>query len=377
MTEGRDRKTSGDQLAHLSDDDVERRLGGGAGLGGPVEPRPPVATPPPGGRPPSRGRGMLWRDGAMAVALLAFLLIGARFALNWQPTSSQATSSPGSSDVARASETPVPATTTPAPPATPSPTPFEVIPSDLPTATPEPTPTPLPTPTPTVAPGTPTPAPQATPGTARVTVYFQVINDDGDTHTNPADWTITAGGAAASPSSFSAGSTPRVVTVRSGSTYTISASGPSGYGISGSSECHAKLPAGGSGICTVTANDKPAALQVTTLVSGGSAAPSDFTIQITGTDVSPAGGAPGGTGVKYTFDANAAYGYVAPTGPAGYTANWSTSCQGVASSAINGVTNLCSLTLSYTGGAMPVRSVPVGMPILLPIVFRRRPARRA
>lgn len=313
----------------------------------------------------------------MAVALLAFLFLGARFALNWQPTSSQASSSPGSSDVALASESPVPVATTPTPPATPSSTPFEVIPSDLPTATPEPTPTPLPTPTPTVAPATPTPAPPATPGTARVTVYFQVINDDGDTHTNPADWTVSASGANASPSSFSAGSTPKVVTVRSGSTYTISAGGPSGYSVTGSSECHTKLPAGGSGICTVTANDKPAALKVTTVMNGGTDDPSAFTIRITGTDVSPVAGAPGGSGVRYTFDANAAYGYVAPTGPAGYTADWSTSCSGAPSSAINGVTNLCTLTLTYTGGAMPVRSVPVGMPILLPLVLRRRPARRA
>lgn len=376
MTERRDRKTPGDHVAHLSDDDVERRLGGDAGLGDPVEPRPPAQTPPPGGRPPSRGRGMLWRDGALGLALLGFLFLGARFALNWQPTTAEATIRPAASEVARASGTPGVATTTPAPLPTTSPTPFEVIPSDLPTPTPEPTPTPLPTATPTVAP-TPTPVPQATPGTAKVMVYFQVINDDGDTHTNPADWTVTASGANASPSSFSAGSTPTVVTVRSGSTYTISAGGPSGYAVTGSSECHTKLPAGGSGICTVTANDKPAALKVTTLVSGGTAAPSDFTVRITGTDVSPVAGAPGGTGVRYTFDANADYGYVPPTGPAGYTANWSTSCQGVASSAINGVTNLCTLTLTYTGGAMPVRGVPVGMPMLLPIVLRRRRARRA
>src|SRR5512144_3149206 len=98
---------------HLSEEEVERRLGGGAGLGGPVPDRVDPPTPSPaspnrsgGGR---RGGALLWRDVLLVLVLLGFLGAGAQFVLQ-RPTSAVGSPTPGTSAVAIASFTAAPPT---------------------------------------------------------------------------------------------------------------------------------------------------------------------------------------------------------------------------------------------------------------------------
>src|SRR5690349_971567 len=137
-----------DDAANLTDDDVERRLGGDAGLGGPVPERPappPVPTPADSATMAFRGDGgggrrrggVLWRDVGLVLVLLVFLAVGARVVLPDNSTA-VASPSPGASTVAVASPTPRPATPSPTPLVSPSPTPG-TLPSEVVPSQPEPT----------------------------------------------------------------------------------------------------------------------------------------------------------------------------------------------------------------------------------------------
>jgi hypothetical protein len=369
-----------DDGTHLSEEEVERRLGGDAGLGGPIPERvaAPAPAPSPGrSRRDRRGGTFLWRDVLLVLVLLGFLGGGAQFVLQ-RPTSAVGSPTPGTSGVAIAS----PATP---PTATPVRVPTVVVPTDVigslapeVTPTPVPTLTPVPTPTPTLAPGaTPKPTPKPTPQptavtTATLRVYVNVINDNGGQRAS-GDWTITVTGASASPSSFSGPvqGTFKSVTVKAGQTFTIGATGVSGYAKSLSGDCTGPLAGGSIGLCTVTENDRPAYVEVKTIVQSGGAAPSDFTIAVTAANVSPATHAGTSSGYTYTFDANASY-VVSVVDPNGYTVTPSSACDGTGA---GGTVLLCTLTLNLstapTTGWLPG---PLGVLLvaLAPLPRRRR-----
>jgi hypothetical protein len=367
-----------DALTHLSEDDVERRLGGDAGLGGPVEPRAPVAPPPRSPRGRSRRRTILWRDAGLVLALLAVLAVGARAVLPGDKVTAQATPSNAPTNVAVASLPASVAPPTPTAAVTDVPLPSDVIGSLIPetTPTPIPTATPVPTPTPTQAPGTtpkPTPKPTATPATATITVYLQVIKDDGGTRV-PSNWTVTASGASATPASFAGTTSGKVVHVTAGAHYSIAANVLTGYVTSPppSADCAGSLPAGGSAICTITENDVPASLFVTTTTTDGSL-PSAVTITVNAPHASPAisQGSKGGTIV--TFDAHASYSVVAEE--SGYTASMSVNCSG--SGIAEGNARTCSVTMSPISGGLIIPPGPVASigAWLLAFVGRRRRGR--
>ncbi|HBK34670.1 TPA: hypothetical protein DDZ01_01590 [Candidatus Uhrbacteria bacterium] len=186
-----------------------------------------------------------------------------------------------------------------------------------------------------------------------------VVNDDGGTAVE-SDWTLTATGPTSISGPGAAGSTDVV----SGGTfvagaYTLSESaGPAGYTASswsciknggapvvGSS---ITLEAGDTATCTITNNDNvvvplTATLHVIKTVindNGGTAVASDFTLNVTGTNVSPSAFAGSGAGVDVTLDAGA-YSVTEPVVPAGYLQTGSGNCSGTI---LAGETKTCTIT---------------------------------
>src|SRR6185369_10878807 len=98
----------------LSDEEIERRLSGGAGLGSVTERAPKPAAKPRRQRGRSGGGGLLFRDVGLVLVLLLFLGAGANFVLN--PAHATNSPTPGSSDVALASPSDVPQPTATAEP---------------------------------------------------------------------------------------------------------------------------------------------------------------------------------------------------------------------------------------------------------------------
>ena len=362
-----------DALTHLSQEDVERRLGGGAGLGGPVEPRPPVAPSPEGPRRRARGRTILWRDAGLVLALLAILAVGARAVLPGDETAARATPSGAATEVAVASLPATAGAPTPTALVTDVPVPSDVIGSLIPETTPTPIPTATPVPTPTPAPGTtPKPTPKPTPGTALITVYLQVITDNGGIKV-PSNWTVHVTGANASPSSFTgSASVGKVVHVTAGQTYAITATGPTGYVKSPapSPECAGKLAAGASAICTITENDQPATVTVVTHIASGSITAADVTINVAAPNATPATSTGRETGRNISYDAYASYS-VSADPISGYSFALSGACadSGVA----EGDYETCLVTVNTLSTGLVVPPLPLApLPWLLPLLGRRR-----
>jgi hypothetical protein len=376
-----------DDASHLTEQDVERRLGGGAGLGA-VEARAPEPTPPPGKppRPPRRPRGgtVLWRDVFLVLVLLGFLGVGAQFVLQ-RPSAALIPPSPGASSVALASPT---ALVAPSPTATPEltaiPLPSDVIGSLLPelSPTPVPTATPVPTPTPTTSPGLtprptpkPTPKPTAAPSTAHLTVSVLVKNLQGGSDV-AGDWTVKVTGASPSSPVFVGSTSGTTISLKANTPFSISttAKTPGGYTQSLTGDCGGPLAGGVNANCTIVQDDKLAHVTVTiqNLPSGG---PVDVIVSgDANLHASPAsfGGDPSGTVV----------------------AMWSNRAFTVSATATDGgsvayVSGLCSTsiglneggsahcTYSYTPPAAPIQGGWFVGPLLALIGRRRSVGRRA
>lgn len=348
-----------DDAAHLSDDDVQRRLGGDAGLGGPVPER--AAPPPPivpvspattGGSGGGRRGGVLWRDVGLVLVLLAFLAVGARVVL---PDSSAAVASPspGGSVVAVASPTASPSRTQAS---TASPT-AQVLPSEnIPSVPPEATPTASATATPTPAttprttpPPTARPTPTATPQTANLTISFLMKNVTGGNDT-PASWTVHVTGAGASPSTFT-GTSGNTVKVNAGQAYSVTTTPktPGGYDQELSADCSGTLSANETAQCTITETDIAPKLRV--FISGLPDA-SATTVTISGPDVnaSPSSFSGSEAGTPVTLYSNA--GYTISTSAVADYAQTSTygSCSGPLR---EGASVQCILYFTSTGAAAP------------------------
>ena len=160
---------------------------------------------------------------------------------------------------------------------------------------------------------------------AQLTLVKKVINDNGGTK-RPTAWTLSAQG----PTSIrgATGSTAVTHAVVPAGRYTLAESGPSGYTASAWScvgatyvEDVLTLAPGGSAVCTITNNDKPARLTLVKKVindNGGTKRPTAWTLSAQGpTRIR------GVTGSKAVTNAVVRAGLyrLAESGPAGYAAS--------------------------------------------------------
>jgi hypothetical protein len=370
-----------DDHTNLSQDDVERRLDGGAGLGGPVAERVPAVTPTPAPRRPrARGGAVLWRDVLLVLVLLGFLGAGAQFVLN--PASSVSSPGPGSSTVALASPASSPPLTAtvavPIASATEPALPSDVIGSLLPEEPSPPSAAPSPTPSPVV---TPTPGPGATPKptpapTANLVISVLPMAATGGNDV-AADWQIAVSGANPSKTSFAGSQSGTAIKVTAGKKYSIATTPatPGGYTQSFSGNCTGPLAAGAQAQCTITETEKPERLTVYVL---GLPHASDVTVTMSGSGQPSLPqtfqGDAGGT--RVALWSNRAF-TVSASDAAGYVQSTSGACAG---SLQEGEITQCTFIYSVPP---PAPSQGVLLPLLLPFLglrslqWRARRRRRA
>ena len=173
------------------------------------------------------------------------------------------------------------------------------------------------------------------PDVPTLTVIKTVVNDDGGSAL-ASDWTMDVSGTNVSGTGFAGSASSVTITLDAGA-YSVSESGgPSGYAMSFSADCSGTISAGDVLTCTITnddiAADVPTLTVIKTVVNddGGSALASDWTMDISGTNVSGTGFAGSASGVTITLDAGA-YSVSESGGPSGYAMFFSADCSGTIS----------------------------------------------
>jgi len=164
-----------------------------------------------------------------------------------------------------------------------------------------------------------------------LTVIKHVVNDNGGTKT-AADFTLTITGVTADGENSFAGSEGGVTkTLLSLGGYTVTETGPAGYGQSLSAGCSGSISAGQHVTCVVTNDDSPATLTVIKHVvndNGGTKSAGDFTVAINGVTASGGNSFAGSeAGVTKTLTTVGAYS-VTETSLAGYAQTLSSDCSG-------------------------------------------------
>ncbi|HEX3264170.1 MAG TPA: hypothetical protein VHR16_00760 [Candidatus Limnocylindrales bacterium] len=362
--------------AVLSDEEVRRRVdvvGGGTPQAPPVAQRLRDRRPTPAATRPTRtmARDAILLLGLALIGLIAIIVLLPDGPLSARTSTSPATPTEGATlgavlSTAGASTTPVgtgglitlpPSTEGPVQTGVPGtagqPTsPPRPTPTLGPGATPRSTPTPIPTPTPRVS-AKPTASPTIPP-TGSLLVQVTVLNGDGGT-ASAGDWLITVSSSApASPGSFPGSAAGTSVTLKTGSTYAVTATGPSGYLKSTSADCSSaaggKVVGGASETCTILLNDRKPTITVFTIVdnsAGGTLTPGDITVTVTGTDVTPSATF-SGTSSGHAVHVRAGTSYsIDQSGPTtDYTASSVTpECAGSGLSLGDSVT--CTVTFTY------------------------------
>jgi hypothetical protein len=163
----------------------------------------------------------------------------------------------------------------------------------------------------------------------KLTVIKHVVNDDGGL-LEADDWDLSVDGADAFPASFAGSEDGVLVSLAAGAQYNVSESGPGGYAASYSADCSGILAPGDNKTCTVTNDDiRPKLTVIKHVVNddGGLLNASAWTMEVNGTDASPASFAGDEAGTEVLLDANAAYA-VSEDGPGGYNATYSDDCSG-------------------------------------------------
>ena len=168
-----------------------------------------------------------------------------------------------------------------------------------------------------------------------------MINDNGGTK-SAGDFTLSVTGSSPSPASFSGSETGTTVTLNAGS-YSVDESALSGYTKSIGADCSGTIANGETKTCTITNDDQAATLIVKKHVindNGGTKAASDFTMNVTGTNVQPSTSFPGSeTGTTVTLNAGSYS--VDESAMSGYTKSIGTNCSGTIA---NGETKTCTIT---------------------------------
>ena len=173
------------------------------------------------------------------------------------------------------------------------------------------------------------------PDVPTLTVIKTVVNDDGGSAL-ASDWTMDVSGTNVSGTGFAGSASSVTITLDAGA-YSVSESGgPSGYAMFFSADCSGTISAGDVLTCTITnddiAADVPTLTVIKTVVNddGGSALASDWTMDVSGTNVSGTGFAGSASSVTITLDAGA-YSVSESGGPSGYAMFFSADCSGTIS----------------------------------------------
>ena len=181
---------------------------------------------------------------------------------------------------------------------------------------------------------------------AHLTLVKIVINNNGGAAT-PANWTLSAAGP--TPILGVSGSAAVTGAAVNAGAYALSETGPAGYlgmpwncagGVNNSSQII--LGPGQVAVCTIVNDDIPPQLTVIKNVvnnSGRNSLPSDFTMQVTGSNVSTPSFPGSSAGTTVTLNSGAYS--VGETGPAGYQAGYSSGCAGAIAV---GETRTCTIT---------------------------------
>lgn len=173
-------------------------------------------------------------------------------------------------------------------------------------------------------------------------VIKNVVNDNGGTAVS-ADFTMNVTATNPSDTSFPGAVAPGTTITLDAGAYSVSETGPSGYASSFSTDCSGSIAVGETKTCTVTNNDIGPSLIVIKHVindNGGTAVAGDFTMNVTGTNVSDAS-FPGveSPGTTVTLDAGSYS--VSETGVTGYASSLSADCTGTIAL---GETKTCTIT---------------------------------
>ncbi len=174
----------------------------------------------------------------------------------------------------------------------------------------------------------------------QLTVYKVVINDDGGT-AQPSDFTLNVNATDASPSQFDGSDLGTLVSLDAGD-YEVTEDFFPGYTPVFGQDCVGTIGIGETKTCVVTnTDDTPHLIVVKHMVNdnGGNNLAGEFTMEVTGTDVSDSEFPGSEAGTTVTLDAGDYS--VDESGPDGYTAGFSNDCQGTISL---GQTKICTIT---------------------------------
>ena len=178
---------------------------------------------------------------------------------------------------------------------------------------------------------------------AHLIVIKHVINDNGGTAVAGA-FTMNIGGVTATGgNSFAGAENPGTTKIVTPGAYTVTESSLTGYTqASASTDCAGTIALGQTKTCTITNDDQPAHLIVIKHVindDGDVAVAGDFTMHLTGTNLSTNNFAGNESGVNVTLNAGA---YTADeVSSAGYVKTMSADCSGTIA---NGETKTCTIT---------------------------------
>jgi hypothetical protein len=180
----------------------------------------------------------------------------------------------------------------------------------------------------------------------KLTVTKVVLNDHGGTGV-PGNWTlaVTSSNGGSGVGSAPGSGTGTAYTLEAGKTYSVAESGgPSGYSASKSTDCTNLVPtAGGNYTCTIINDDiQPKLIVIKHVVNDhfGLAAAGNFTMSVSGQDVSP-GNFAGAEAPGTMVGLDAGPYTVSETGPSGYARSDSADCSGMIAI---GQTKTCTVT---------------------------------
>jgi hypothetical protein len=163
----------------------------------------------------------------------------------------------------------------------------------------------------------------------KLTVVKTVVNNDGGAAT-AADFTMDVTGTSVSDAHFPGTAAGKTVTLNAGAYSVDESGGPSGYAKALSADCSGTIAIGQEKTCTITNNDIAPKLTVVKNVvnnNGGTASPSDFTMDVTGSGVSDAHFPGTAAGKTVTLNAGS-YSVDESGGPSGYAKTLSAGCSG-------------------------------------------------